>query len=241
MNAERIKKTVLSKVNRAIQNAAPKISALIIDRITQEADNTLNSNKEEYIRHIQDPENIKITESSISIEPNSPLVKALEKGYDAFDIKSYALRNASGFTKGGYPFKDIRFSYRASEIPDDIKRNLQYQTTRERKAGVKDPTVRFGSHMGSTTFTRSLRFGEKQVDTSVTNKTGIFSHLQRQSTGKAATYSTLRRISKNSAPTSWWHPGFQGVHIFDKVQGQIKETAEEILKDSLKKQGLEVE
>ena len=238
VNADSIKEKILSRVQAAVQDAAPKLTTLIIDRISREAQNKLHTTANEYIRQIQDPENIKVTVSSVSLEPVSSFVRAIENGYDAFDIKAFALRTTDKFTKDGYPYKDISFTHQAGHVPEALKSALQKDTAKERKAGTKDPRVRFTGSLPGSTFKKTLHFGGREIETQGSNKTGLFSGVYRKSEGRAATYTTVRRISKNSAPSSWIHPGYQGAHIFKAVQESIEKDAQEILKDALHKQGI---
>lgn len=54
-----------------------------------------------------------------------------------------------------------------------------------------------------------------------------------------ASNTKIRRISANSPPKSWIHPGFKGIHALVKLADQIRDGVLAIVKDHLKKEGVQ--
>lgn len=46
-------------------------------------------------------------------------------------------------------------------------------------------------------------------------------------------YMTFRRVSENSKPEAWIHPGIEGVHIFDKIAERIPKIASFLIQQAV--------
>jgi hypothetical protein len=51
----------------------------------------------------------------------------------------------------------------------------------------------------------------------------------------SSTYQTIRRVSSNSDPQSWIHPGYEGLHAIRKVKSRLLDALKSILKRELKR------
>jgi hypothetical protein len=81
--------------------------------------------------------------------------------------------------------------------------------------------------------------GTKQVKQKVRHKQGIHDNLTRhRSAGAAASYQTIRRISAHSSASSWWHPGFKGLKLLQKVVPPLMDDIRDIVRDSLRAAGI---
>jgi len=50
---------------------------------------------------------------------------------------------------------------------------------------------------------------------------------------KYSSYNTFRRVSTNSDPASWWHPGFAGKPIRDEVIKEVRDTIVSDVRDAI--------
>jgi hypothetical protein len=70
----------------------------------------------------------------------------------------------------------------------------------------------------------------------VMHKGGIHDSMIRKSTKtgsrSSVSYTTIRRISMNSASTSWWNPGFKAARVLDKVMADVKPDVSAIIHDA---------
>ncbi len=87
---------------------------------------------------------------------------------------------------------------------------------------------------------KNLKMGQRLTDNkrqwsydkTYRHKTGTYQDLMRSSkAGKkeyGGSFVTFRTISQNSDPMSWWHPGFEPLHLADKVVRFIEKRAQEL-------------
>lgn len=231
-------------VEKAFADATPKIAALVVDRVTQEADMKLKSMAPQYKRAVQDPDAVKVDEHGLKIHIKDPVVLALELGVNSFDIKAKMLPHAQRFGRSG-PYIDVPFSHRpysatkGEGVPKSVLSSLFKKAD---KAGPEE-SVRSGvKGAAPRQFERSLSFGGSTVTTQVKHKVGIHENMiyARRATGgvSQSSFKTIRRISSNSDPMSWWHPGFTGLGIFRKVFNEVNRDVNRIIGDSFRVVGL---
>jgi len=137
----------------------------------------------------------------------------LERGFGPYDIKPGLMASPKvkqkTDSKGiqGPRYIDIPFQHSEKSIPSSIKREAKVDG---RSLGV----IRLGKGLGkgefgirSKTTIFHLRGPEKGAG--YTWRTGIFAGLVRNQAGpdNRGQYMTFRRVSENSDPTSWIHPG----------------------------------
>jgi hypothetical protein len=236
---------VRASVDNALDDARPKIVALIVDRVTSAADTALQSQADVFKRAIQDSGAITLDESGVKVHIKDPKVLSLDAGYDAFDIKAKMLPHAKRFSKKGEPFIDVPFTHRPygrdsagrGGVPKSVLRTLYKQADKV----AADVNVRSNIKSVPRSFERTMHFGEQTIKMPVQHKTGLYTGMiySRQSSSQG-TFKTLRRISGASDPSSWWHPGFRGVGIFRKVFNQLRGDTRRVLRDSFARNGLRV-
>lgn len=246
-------------VERATKAAMPRVAALVIDHVSIEADKKLQTTAGQFKAAFQQPGAVTLTDTGVAIAFTDPFALALEKGFQAFDIKAKMLAKARKFTKGGSPYVDVPFQHaavgesRMQALPAEVRFAMNTAVARAqteaRKAGatreeVATQTVRLPRKTPGRKFTRTLMFGSSAVETSVEHKRGIHDDLLRTavmgSKRAISSYKTIRRISANSAATSWWHPGFKGVGVFVTIIPRLRREIEAIIRDAYRAAGLPV-
>lgn len=234
----------------------PKMAEFAIDRLSQEADSVLRTSSGTYKRGLQHPDAIKVTPTTAVVQIVGKAAAGLEEGYDSFDIKAHMLK---GNTKGsGTPYVDVPFRHGAAEttahfqgMPKDVKtamdsavkkRQAELRSAGASQRDIATATARLAQITPGRTFSRKLRFGTSSIDTTVQHKRGIYDDMIRTAKWKKSraesTYHTIRRISAESAPTSWWHPGYKGAKLFKKIRAEVERTARHILIDQLRLAGV---
>ncbi len=241
------------KLKAAFKDAQPKIAALIIDRVSAEANRTFKGMAPLYTDALDKSDSIKLTEDGVEVKLATPTAQAMESGAPAYDLKKALLSKAKRFSKKGTPYVDVPFKHTTSgargttQLPAEIKQAITARARIQAEDGGAPQTTRLPMKTAGKKFTRTLlqrrRFlpGFGKVKQSVEHKRGLHDDLIRQRTpGRAGSrssvsYSTVRRISAKSSPSSWWHPGFKGSGILRKTLPKLKTEIRAILTDSLAK------
>ena len=253
--AAAIAKKLAPLAKKAAAVALPKVTALIVDRVTQAADTKFKRMAPAYKQALQDPNAISIENEQVQIRLISPLAQALEHGADAFDMKTKLLAKA----KPGKRYVDIPMQHAAGpsthmqSMPESVANKLRALASKAKAAGLKAGltveqasmlTVRTKDKTPGKTFERTFTIGGTQYSTTVQHKRGIHDEMIRTATwgGKKAIakYQTIRRISDASDPASWWHPGFRPAKLFATVMPTLKDQIQAIIRDSFSDVGLKV-
>ncbi len=146
------------------------------------------------------------------VEVNLDYAQKLERGWGPFDQKPGLLNSPKAKWTAGpddehpdresHPYIDVPFEHKETDIPKGIKA--------EAKAGRSLGLIRLGKGLGSAP--AGLRSKTAPGDMGMepyTHKSGIYAGLMRKAAGPAGggKYITFRRVSANSDPSSWIHPG----------------------------------
>jgi hypothetical protein len=227
-------------LDKAMASAKPKIAALIIERIEAQASKSLSRMANRYKQGLNKPESIKITPTSVEVVLLDPVAAVIESGGSAYDIKKVMMKGAKSSSRKGIPFIDVPFTHAAGDVPSGMRKAIARKAAAA--GGGTRPTQLTGNTPGRK-FTRTLHrrvlgvpFGTKKQK--VTHKQGIHDNLIRHGSGGSVGYQTIRRISANSAPSSWWHPGFRGLKLLQKVVPPLKDDIMDIMRDSLRAAGI---
>lgn len=235
--AEAIAKQAKSKVMRAVAAARPKIQALVVDRGTQLIEKKLKMMKGRYQAALAAPGAIEVDDKGITLVVKDPLVLAYDGGRAAYDLKSRLLAHAKRFSKKGEPYVDIPFRHAAADVPRGIKNKAARIASR-----TGSDTVRVPQKTPGEGFVRKLQRGKLAQSLGlaprkqkVEHKRGKYDDTIRTTNrGAAARYTTIRRISARSSPTSWWHPGFKAANVLERILPSLKKDIIAIVRDSLR-------
>jgi len=237
----------MKRVRAATATAMPQLGALMLDRLTTAAHQALNTTAPDYVRGLQQPDSLDVTDSAVTVVLVGALPQALEKGFNAFDLKAKLLQHAKHFSKSGSPYVDVPFRHgtrqdatRLQAMPPAVMAAMR-KVVKETAPGEQ---ARLRMVTPGREFTRNLRFGDRMIPTRVQHKRGLYDDMIRMvspATPNSGQYRTIRRISEKSDPTSWWHPGFRGVHLFDKELPAAEPELKRILVDNLKAAGFKVQ
>lgn len=66
------------------------------------------------------------------------------------------------------------------------------------------------------------------------NIQGMTKYQSGQGKKAKSTFMTFRRVSDNSDPDSWIHPGFEGIHLFEELSSMAEEEMDNIIKRFLR-------
>lgn len=223
----------------AIDNAIESLAISTRDKWVALAKENLKSARFEYVRGLQEKNSLKKTGSlEYEVALVGWLPNAVEGGISPFDMKPGLLGGKNAAKHGGkyanVPFRHFtgaQSAERISKAPNykqDLAKVLKNSgldkiikdskgKALEGKVGVASGTARLGikklkPHHKSTIFEGLTRYQKRY-----NKKTG--SQLM-----------TFRRVSRNSDPISWLHPGLPGVHLMKDVEKYIRDQVDLIFK-----------
>lgn len=157
----------------------------------------------------------------------------LEKGFGAYDIKD-VLKNSPKVkhTKDGGWYITVPFRHRTPGTSGSAAGGQAMPGDIYSRARV------LAANTGRLTGTEQ-QYPPRRSWTGYQHKSGIFEGMKRnvKKYDKAiqSTYVTFRRVSNNSDPDSWWHPGFVGVQAVDDVERFAEETFGKVIRANLKR------
>lgn len=167
------------------------------------AKSNLKSGKADYINGLSIQVGKDGLSGSVVLSGNFPV--RLEKGSGPYDLKPlFSQSSKVKFSKSGGWYMDIpmRQGTPNSTVQSATLTNKVYNQAKKLPAwGV------LRTNEGST-----------QSWTGYNYYAATYDYLTKipQASGKNA-YFIWRRVSANSDPMAWWHPGFDGVHLADKI------------------------
>lgn len=217
----------------AIEGAISTSLALIRDRWQTEAQNRLRSTRVDYLMglqvgSIQQPYDEPLTGAVVLM---GELPNAIEKGYGSFDMKvgfgnSPRIRRTD---KGGW--------YLTIPLRHGTPGSSSFGTTMSKDVyGVASSLNPYKSGLGNTSAMISgagdRSWNGYQHKSNINN--GMVRIVKSYKNANQSMYYTFRRVSNNSDPMSWWHPGYRGAHIADSVEPYARRTFTDILSDSLR-------
>ncbi len=183
---------------------------------------------------------MEVTEKAVTITITDPVVKAVERGSEAFDMKPQLLMKGKASKSGGV-YADVKLKHAAGTIPQAMR-------TAGRRAARSfggSGEVRMTGKTEGRSFTRSLNrgpisqaLGAGPRKQEVRHKRGIHDDLIRRSRrtvggGMKVGYTTIRRVSSRSAATSWWHPGFRARRVLDDVLPEARREIAAIIREAI--------
>lgn len=220
------------KVVGAIEASLQTSLAIIKDRWQTEAQRKLKSSRPLYLQGLSFDSVIYPYDSPFSgaVMLKGTLPNMLEKGFSAFDLKiGFGKSRRITKTKSGGWYLTIPYRH---STPGSF---MYGQSMSKDVYGVVKKLNPYKSGLGNTTLS-----WPGAGDTSWTgyqHKTNKYNGMVRivksyQKTTQSQ-YMTFRKVSNNSDPMSWWHPGYNGVKIAESLMPFAKKTFVDILTNNL--------
>lgn len=161
----------------------------------------------------------------ISLHGDGP--NALEEGFASFDMKPGLLSGPKAkVTAKGTRFNTVPFVHQpysqtpASAAVKDMRDAVQ-KLIKDRKL---NKTVRDATGKPRQGIVATLH------NTGIKDLEGLVKIQKGYGKTTQSTYMTFRRVSSNSDPTAWIHPGYKGAHIFPEVVRYVERELDNILK-----------
>lgn len=216
----------------AIESSLQTSLAIIRDRWQTEVQNKLNSTRPLYLQGLSFDSVVYPYDTPLSgaVILRGKFPNMLEEGFEAFDMKigfgksSRIKKKANGGWYLTIPYRHMTpgaFMY-GNAMAKDVY-------------GVAKKLNPYQSGLGNT----SLQWpGAGDVSWKgyqwKTNKyNGMVRIVKSYQKATQSQYMTFRRVSDKSDPNSWWHPGYQGVHIAEGLMPFARKTFTDILTTNL--------
>lgn len=231
--------------NAQIQAFDASIEALALsarDKWIEIAQDRLKSARGDYIRGLQEDLSFQANgEMDYQINLVGWLPNAVEGGMAPYDMKPILLNGPAAAKNGGrymtVPFrhyKDSQSAERMNKAPNykqDLQKVLKQSGLGKIKKNLQGKPLsgKVGVARGTDSYIKKLK---------PHHKNSIFEGLtQTQKTYGNSTQSqltTFRRVSRNSAPESWLHPGINAANLRFELTDWINEQVETMLKEITK-------
>lgn len=191
-----------------------------------EANRTLKSSRQEYIS------NINVVDDGFakgSVVLTGWLPNSIEDGLDSFDIKEGHLNSKNAKVGAdGKKYSTVPFAW---GTPGALKENFSNIMPKEihgiMKSKLFDTPIKGGGVASKPLsndeipkqFRESITKKVKLTNSEYTHKSSLFEGIRKQKdpVTKQNSYVSFRRISENSDPSSWIHPGIEAVNLAEKA------------------------
>lgn len=243
--AEQFSHIDAEQIENMCDDIAKSMAQSFAGRLEQEANLALHQTRKRYINAISLVDTGRLEGTVLLDFSKDPMVKMIEEGATAFDMKADMLKSSKvKIGKGGgkyitIPFRigtpdsigdsDVFSSKMPQEIYDVVKNKDTNIATGSgsRSAGlmVKELPVQFQSPKVRAEIKDSE--GKKLFD-AYTHKSPIFQGLIKTNDGVTGqnTYNSFRRISEVSDKNAWIHPGIERYNLVGKALAGFDEVRE---------------
>lgn len=222
------------KIVSSVQSSIQTSLALIKDRWVQEAQKKLHRTRADYLLGLQFGGIIYPLDDPFSgaVRLSGTLPNMIESGFKSFDMKiGFSKSTRLTRKKDGGWYLTIPFRH---STPNSY---MYGQTMSKDIYGVAKKLNPYKSGLPNTRL-KIAGIGDKSW-TGYQRKSNQYNGLVRivKSYQKAtqSQYMTFRRVSNNSDAMSWWHRGYKGVRIADRLMPYAESTFLQILKHNLNK------
>ena len=229
------------QLSNLLDNVAKGLAVIYVGKLEEEVSQGLHSTRSRYLKNIRIIDSGLLQSTVLLDYSKDPLVRMLEEGQGAFDMKFAMLASPKAkVSKTGKRYMSIPLRWStpgsvgesevfSSKMPQEI-----YDIVR------KKPQARSLPGGGSTS--KGLSFGEipkqfqqQQVRQEVVDSDGkvLFKEYQhrspiyqgiskqRDSTTGQSIYNSFRRVSENSDPSAFIHPGIVAGHFMDRAYAKM--------------------
>lgn len=211
-------------INQLLDFTVKEVTASFASHWEQEAILSLHSSRQQYINSlvVVDEGFAKGAVMLVGKFPNM-----IENGADSFDIKEGALNGPNAKTgKNGSKYNTIPFGF---GTPGALEENFSGGVLPKEihdivsKKPANEPLQKYDLKNVSSSLRqpqkKTVKMPENKSFKEYQHKSSIYEGVSKRtdkSTGQN-TYGSFRRISENSSPESWVHPGLEAHHIAEKA------------------------
>jgi hypothetical protein len=232
-------------IDQICDNIAKTLAARYAQQLELEATHSLNQTKKRYIHAINVIDTGRMEGSVILDYSKDPLIRMIEEGATAFDMKKKMLASPKAKTnKSGGKYLTVPFRFGTPDAvgESDVFSNIMPQGVYEvaKAEEVNIPTVGGSKSAGLTVdklpvqyqkpaTRKEIRDSEgKLLFKAYTHKGSIYEGVTKNTdavTGQN-TYNSFRRVSENSDPDAWIHKGIEQYNLVSKALSNFNQETE---------------
>jgi len=214
-------------IKAAVATAVSRIAEGAHHFLVSAAQETLHATAQSYIRGLMENDSVKIETNRCVVQLVGAQANALENGWDSFDMKPGLL--------GGKKFANIMFRFATPKKDGGAKSFVGPTMSQDAYKAIKNAQRRNpGAHTIRSSFT-----GKAEKPWYATGRESAMLAVRGYGP-KDRQYLTFRRVSRNSDPRAFIHPGFEGAQLFPKAREWVEEYGPLIVKDALREQGVTI-
>jgi hypothetical protein len=211
LDAEAIAKQYGKRAEDILQRAVDALGEFALDRVRQKSSEQLDIETwQKFSRSIQTTRD----KLSVTLSIEDPRMVSIETGYSSFDIKPGLLNGPNVKQGENGPYQDVPFVHRTTK-----RGGGSYVESKSMRAAI-DKAVSKAKSTGET-----VRLGK--ISAAAAKIAGLKVTAQKGA-------QTFRRVSKNSKPDSWIHPGLKGIAVFESTAQDIEAIKERVIQDVAK-------
>jgi hypothetical protein len=227
----------------AVQNALSALGVYAIDQLTMRAQSRLSPmSGDAYIHGLRAPESLVVSDGKATITLVGTFPNSLEGGAPGWDIKKAMLAATTKVTKHGKKIVNVPFEHGTpgttgkQSMPKAEHSLMQSAIKKAKQSGMT--TARGPSTMPTRPVSKKVKIPGESGTRTYEPKRGPYDsmiHTAKKTGGGGVSgrYFTIRRISENSDPASWIHPGLQPLNFFPEVAKLVEQIAPKMIKNYL--------
>lgn len=215
-------KNASKKAIAQLDKALGDVTNITYNEMVRQAQTKLKTIRDDYINALH-YDQIGISAYIIYLDDSMGM---FEDGFPKFDMKPGLLNGPNATTtEKGTKYNTVPQTFRpaskASTMPEHLKVQLKDVIKKNKLNKVfKDKTT--GKPLEGVV--------ARVKDTGVDQLKGLVKVQKQYQKKTQSFYMTFRRVSSNSDPSKWIHPGFSGIHIFKDAEQYLEEQIDRILK-----------
>jgi len=215
-------RTASQRAIKQLQSALKQTATATYNELVRRAQDKLKTTRDDYINALHWEQ----------IGPDSYIIYLddtmghVEDGFPTFDMKPGLLKGPNAkTTKKGTRYNTVPQTYKPKSkqaiMAPGLREQLQEVISANKLQKVfKDKTT--GRPLEGIVATVK--------ETGIDRLKGLVKVQKRYKERTQSFYMTFRRVSDNSDPGKWIHPGYSGAHLFPEVENYLERQIEQILK-----------
>lgn len=232
-------------IDKICDNIAKTLAVRYAQKLELEATHSLHQTKKRYIQAINVVDTGKLEGTVILDYSKDPLVKMIEEGAAAFDMKKKMLESSKAKTnKAGGKYITVPFRFGTpdavgeSDVFSNIMPDAVYEVAKAEVTNI--PSVGGSKSSGLTVDKLPVQFQKpatrkeikdsegKVLFNAYTHKSSIYQGITKNQDGATGqnTYNSFRRISENSDSDSWIHKGIEQYNLVSKALQNFNQETE---------------
>lgn len=228
------------EVDSILDKAVKDVAANFAKKWESVALRDLNSTRQRYVSNLKVIDEGRAKGAVLLDYSKDPLIRMLEEGASAFDMKLYFAKSSKKKTKedGGW-YLTIPFSFGtpgslkekfSNIMPTEVYKIIK---TKEHKESIKKDEV--PDQYKTPTTRKKIDIPKSKTFEEYERKSSIYEGITKytdKTTGQNS-YSSFRRVSDNSDENSWIHPGFERKNLAEKALDEFENTFQTIMSDAI--------